>query len=125
MSDATWTIQISPRIGDALVNLRADTTDEMGKLVQWATEHAGDIAAAIAAFNLGAVGANPTVVPNTQVAPTQVPTNFPPAPAASSAPTCQHGQMTHRTGTSARGDWAAYFCPTPKGSPGQCKAIFL
>ncbi len=123
MSDATWKIQISPKVGDALVNLRADTTQEMGELVAWATEHAGQIATAIAAFNLGAAGANPTVVP--QAAPVQVPTNLPPAPSASSAPTCQHGAMTHRTGTSARGDWTAYFCPTPKGTPGQCKAIFL
>jgi len=47
------------------------------------------------------------------------------APAAGPvAPVCQHGPMTYREGTSARGPWKAYFCPTPKGTPGQCPAQF-
>lgn len=45
------------------------------------------------------------------------------APAAS-GPTCAHGAMTLRTGTSAKGPWKGYFCPTPKGTPGQCDPIF-
>lgn len=38
--------------------------------------------------------------------------------------TCAHGKRDRRTGTSARGPWVGYFCPLPKGSPGQCKAVF-
>lgn len=38
---------------------------------------------------------------------------------------CQHGEMVYRTGNGAKGPWKAYFCPTPKGSPGQCKAEFV
>ncbi|MFD0374698.1 hypothetical protein [Streptomyces sp. NPDC127112] len=38
--------------------------------------------------------------------------------------TCQHGNRTRRTGTNARGEWVAHFCPQPKGSADQCKPIF-
>lgn len=35
--------------------------------------------------------------------------------------TCAHGAMTYRTGTKQGGkQWAAYFCPQPKGAPDQC-----
>lgn len=40
------------------------------------------------------------------------------------APTCDHGPRVRRTGTSAKGAWVGWFCPTPKGTPGQCKAKF-
>lgn len=46
----------------------------------------------------------------------------------STAPTgrsCKHGPMTKRQGTSAKGPWKAYMCPTPKGTPDQCDALFL
>lgn len=61
-----------------------------------------------------------------------------PAPAAWDAPAaapaafgaaatqmCDHGPMTPRTGVGAKGPWRGWFCPTAKGTPGQCKAIFV
>lgn len=39
-------------------------------------------------------------------------------------PRCTHGDMVRREGTSAKGPWGAFFCPTPKGTPGQCDPIF-
>ena len=54
------------------------------------------------------------------------PTAAPPAAfAAAAAKNCSHGPMTARTGVSARGPWKAYMCPTPKGTPDQCKAQFI
>ena len=41
------------------------------------------------------------------------------------APTCKHGNMTFRTGTSARGPWKAWMCSAPKGAVDKCEAIFL
>lgn len=41
------------------------------------------------------------------------------------APVCNHGAMVYKEGQSAKGAWKAWFCPTPKGTPGQCKARFL
>jgi len=46
----------------------------------------------------------------------------------STAPTgrsCKHGPMTKRSGTSAKGPWKAYMCPTAKGTPDQCDPMFL
>ena len=50
-----------------------------------------------------------------------------PAPAAPDAfanatvPQCPHGVKVARSGTSAKGPWKAWMCPTPKDTPGQCK----
>lgn len=41
------------------------------------------------------------------------------------APTCKHGNMTYRTGTSARGPWRAWMCSAPKGASDKCDPIFL
>ena len=41
------------------------------------------------------------------------------------APTCKHGTMVHRTGTSARGPWRAWMCSAPKGAVDKCDPIFL
>lgn len=74
----------------------------------------------------GTLAAGSAVAP--LVAP-QIPQQFTPAAAPAAAPaggkTCAHGEMTYREGQSARGPWKGYFCPTPKGTPGQCKAEFL
>jgi hypothetical protein len=39
--------------------------------------------------------------------------------------TCKHGEMTLRTGTSAKGPWKGHFCPSPKGTPDQCEPQFI
>ena len=66
----------------------------------------------------------------------ETPSSAPTAPAAAyAAPAapqqvdggemCEHGAMVRRTGTHAvKGPWVGYFCPTPKDTPGQCKARF-
>jgi hypothetical protein len=41
------------------------------------------------------------------------------------APTCKHGNMAFRTGTSARGPWKAWMCAAPKGAADKCDPIFL
>ena len=44
--------------------------------------------------------------------------------AQSAVPACQHGPRAPRSGVSAKGPWKAWFCPTPKGTPGQCDATW-
>ncbi len=55
--------------------------------------------------------------------------NTPPAAAPQvvegQAPTCKHGTMAFRNGTSARGPWKAWMCAAPKGAADKCEAIFL
>ena len=43
----------------------------------------------------------------------------------SGLPTCTHGQRVFRKGTGAKGPWQAWFCPAPKGTPDQCKPVFV
>jgi len=38
---------------------------------------------------------------------------------------CAHGVMTKREGTGPYGPYKAYMCPTAKGTPDQCKAVYL
>lgn len=59
----------------------------------------------------------PTQVPAQQA---QAPVQQPPQRPQPQGPTCVHGARVRRTGTSKRGDWAAWFCPTPKGTYDQC-----
>ncbi|GLY55354.1 hypothetical protein [Lentzea sp. NBRC 102530] len=41
------------------------------------------------------------------------------------APQCQHGARVYRQDKKATPPaWTAWFCPTPKGTPGQCEPIF-
>ena len=61
----------------------------------------------------------------------QAPTAFTPVapPTIASTPpvgekTCVHGVMVKRTGNGAKGEWRAFFCPTPKDTPDQCQAQF-
>jgi hypothetical protein len=54
-------------------------------------------------------------------APAAIPTTF----GAAATQMCDHGPMTARTGVGAKGPWRGWFCPTPKGTPGQCKAQFV
>ena len=44
---------------------------------------------------------------------------------ASGSKTCKHGEMTFRTGQSAKGPWKGYFCPSPKGTADQCEPQFI
>lgn len=50
-----------------------------------------------------------------------------PAPsfAAAAVPSCDHGPRVARGGVSGKGPWKAWFCNTPKDTPGQCKPQFL
>lgn len=38
---------------------------------------------------------------------------------------CSHGPMIARKGIGAKGEWKGYFCPTPKGTAGQCEPQWL
>ncbi len=54
----------------------------------------------------------------------------PPPPVASTASQvgarmCTHGAMVGRKGNGAKGEWKGLFCPTPKGTVGQCDPVWL
>ena len=80
------------------------------------------------AVNLVAEAFGGTVVSETPI-PAFAP--VPPPPAAPStasqvgARMCQHGAMIGRKGNGAKGEWKGLFCPTPKGTVGQCDPVWL
>lgn len=47
------------------------------------------------------------------------------APAQSAGNTCKHGPMAYKTGTSSKGTWQGWMCPTPKGAPDKCDTIWV
>lgn len=44
---------------------------------------------------------------------------------APSQPICAHGVRTAKSGNGKTGEWRAWMCPTPKGTPGQCDPIWV
>jgi hypothetical protein len=46
-------------------------------------------------------------------------------PPAGGAQSCAHGEMVFKTGTSTKGPWKGYMCPTPKGAADKCDPIFV
>jgi hypothetical protein len=77
--------------------------------------------------NPGAAGAVATAAPlrtAAAAAPVQEQANPWGSPPPPGSPTCDHGARVRRTGTSGKGPWVGWFCPTPKGTPGQCSPKF-
>jgi len=150
MTAENWKIQVNVKIGDTLVNLRGENPAEVESILGWAEQNATTIASTIAALH--AQGNVAAAFPGSQnVAPVQqyqqaaaapqqgswgdqgsqqAPPAFVPQQAAAGpggpAPQCAHGAMTYREAKPGSGkSWKAYFCPTPQGTPGQCKPEFL
>ena len=149
MSDS-FRVQQNVKIGNDLINLRADSTEEFTQIAQWAVANAALFVNVQAALT----SVPPALAPN--VAHTQVqqepsaftqlaqqegfgppqqsqqtgwgqPQQSPPpqfAQPATAGPTCQHGPMVHRSGNKNGRDWSGWFCPTPKGTPNQCSPQF-
>jgi hypothetical protein len=117
--------QINYKLSDGtLINLYAASATEL---------EAGLADLAMNATNIRATGSElsggvqaPTVASVAQsfnATPVAAPTQ--PQVVEGQAPTCSHGNMTYRTGTSARGPWRAWMCSAPKGAADKCDPIFL
>lgn len=52
-------------------------------------------------------------------------TATPPAGMGTAVRNCVHGNMTKRTGDGQWGPYKAFYCPTPKGAPDQCKPVYV
>ena len=138
MANTEPTHKLTVKVGDALRTIQGYTLDEFLLARAELIDHlAGDIEAVQLAKGVGA--AAPLVVapatgnpaPAVAAAPAatgwDVPAASAPAPSFASAaiPSCQHGPRTPRGGVGAKGPWKAWFCPTPKGTPGQCDAVWV
>lgn len=118
--------KITVKIGDSLRTIQADTHEEFVEQLELAHDSLQQCYEIMMAAK--AVG---TIVQTSNETPTFAPHATSAAPAAPAAftdatvPQCPHGAMTPRSGSGAKGPWKAWFCPTPKGTPDQCKPQFL
>jgi len=116
--------QINYKLSDGtLINLYAADVKEL---------EAGLADLAMNAMNIRATGfelagGSPAPVPSVaSVAQAFNSTYTAPAPVASGTNnSCKHGAMTFKTGTSSKGPWQGWMCPTPKGAPDKCDTIWI
>ncbi|NDB58950.1 hypothetical protein EB001_10915 [bacterium] len=122
-----WKLQVSYKTpGGDMINIRANTADELSVLL----EGIGDYATQIAAVQKLVVGASNTAPLSTPSSTTSIkpPQSLTPpqasAPSATSAPTCQHGARKYKSGISSKtgNPYAMWVCPMPQGAD-QCKPI--
>lgn len=142
MSEKNYVVNVKTAKG-TIVTARGDSAEELiSNINALVAEGAGDAIATLEQVLTGVPQAPPsssavdtvldalggTVISET-VTPAFAPVP-PPTAQASSAPAvgarmCQHGPMTPRKGSGAKGEWKGLFCPTPKGTAGQCEPIWL
>jgi hypothetical protein len=124
-ANATTKIQVNYGKDGVLVNVYADNQGELETLLA----SVQDLSSLINSVNGSLRGAPAPTVASVAEAfggqPVITPPPAQPAVVEGQAPTCKHGNMTYRTGTSARGPWRAWMCSAPKGATDKCDAIFL
>jgi hypothetical protein len=117
--------QINYKLNDGtLINLYASDVKDL----ETGLNDLGMVATLIKATgaDLGGSNATATAVQNIEAAFNTTPVAAPaPVVTEGQAPTCKHGNMAYRTGTSARGPWRAWMCAAPKGAADKCEPIFL
>ena len=135
MSDS-FRIQQNVKVGNDLINLRADSSEEFTKIAQWTIENAAlfvNVQAALGGVAAVAPLAGNVTTTQVQDAPAQAVNGWQnqrqaapsfAQPAAGPGPACKHGPMVARGGEKNGRAWSGFFCPTPKGTPDQCPPQF-
>lgn len=126
MSTEDWKLQVSirtsPNTNSDMINIRANTSDELSVLLEGISDFSAQIAATArmitGAYNLaplGTVDSTPSTVPSQPSITTQQ---------SLQSPTCIHGARVHRSGISKKTNqpYAFWSCPEPMGAT-QCKPV--
>jgi len=119
-----WKLQVSYKLptGD-LINIRANTADELSVNLEsvgdYATQIAavqGKLAGAFATLPLSTSSSTSSTTPTYSSPPTQA------GPPSGTGPTCIHGPRKHKSGVSAKTGqpYSMWVCPLPQG-PDQCR----
>lgn len=132
MTEKNYVLNVKTQLG-TIFTVRGDSADELIKNISdvvsaGINDHVGALEELLLGANKTSAVAQvqaslgATVIEEKKFAPK--------APPASSAPitggkTCVHGNMVRRTGQGDKGEWRGFFCPTPKGTEGQCKPVFV
>jgi hypothetical protein len=121
-ANATTKIQVNYGKDGVLVNVYADNQAELETLLA----SVQDLSSLINSVNGSLRGTPAPTVASVAESFNATPVAAPaPVVTEGQAPTCKHGNMVHRTGTSARGPWRAWMCSAPKGATDKCDPIFL
>ena len=139
MAEKNYVINVKTKAG-TIFTVRADSATELNTNVQDVIDNATNhYVVALEELLLDSYKANPialveqtlggTVISETPIEPAPAFAPKPPPVQATASPTvgdktCVHGVMIRRSGESAKGEWRAFFCPTPKGTANQCQAEF-
>jgi len=128
MATEDWKLQVSYKTpaGD-MINIRANTADELSVLLEGIGDYSVQIAAVqklvVGAYNTAPLGTTPSIQ-NTAPSISSAPTPVSPVTGTAS-PTCVHGARIFRQGVSKTTGkpYAFWACPTPQGTPDQCKPV--
>lgn len=132
-----WKLQVSYKISNGdMINVRANTADELSVLLENIGDYATQIAATQRALSQAGTVAPlstsssiegttpPPYSPPTQAAPpfAMAPTTT--QPASQSGPTCVHGARKYKSGISSKtgNPYSMWVCPMPQGAE-QCKPV--
>jgi hypothetical protein len=142
MSEKNYVVNVKTAKG-TIVTARGDSAEELiNNINALVAEGAGDAIATLEQVLTGAPQVPPSIsavdtvldaLGGTVISETVTPAFAPVPPPVSQAPAapavgarmCQHGPMTARKGSGAKGEWKGLFCPTPKGTVGQCEPVWL
>jgi hypothetical protein len=132
MTEKNYVVNVKTTLG-TIITVRADTADELAEnITAMATSGLNDHVGALEELFLGAKAqvssAVNTVVEAlgaTIVGEQKFSPKAPPSAPVAGGKTCVHGAMVRRTGNGAKGEWRGFFCPTPKGTEGQCSPAFV
>lgn len=133
MSEKNYVVNVKTSLG-TIITVRGDSADELAKNINGLVEGGlNDHVGALEELFLGkgnapivksAVATVTEALGATVVAETKFAPKTPPSAPAVGGKTCVHGAMVKRTGNGAKGEWRGFFCPTPKGTEGQCSPVF-
>jgi hypothetical protein len=114
--------QVNYKLSDGtLINLYATDIKELESGLADLAMNAANIKATAADLGGGAAV-------STSAAVSAISNAFNATPVAASptdAPVCKHGPMTYKTGTSTKGPWKAWMCPSPKGAVDKCETSWI
>lgn len=123
MNNDDWKLQVSYKTpsGD-MINVRANTADELSVLLEGIGDYSPQIAA-VQKLLTGAYNVAPLSTPSSTPS-IKPPVSSVPDQAKAQSPTCIHGPRVYRSGISKKNGqpYAFWSCPQPQGAD-QCKPV--
>ncbi|MGI5245448.1 hypothetical protein [Dactylosporangium sp. CA-139066] len=122
-----WAVQISPKIGDTLINVRGEDVQSVVQALGDLADVSGQVAEAL---NVITAAGNASAAMNGPASSAPSAANWqPPAqPAAASpgnAPSCEHGQRQFKQTKTGKKLWECPLAAANWKDPNACKAVWI